>query len=102
MAPKFRAAGIDVVTIGIDDPNHTYDGYFVKEGFHGIPRLLIIDRDGKVLFEGDPGLSSGSGWSPGMKTYADASFERLLDSDDDSGDGETPSPDDSDNEAKRQ
>ena len=57
----------------------TYDAYFVKPGFHGMPRFLLIDREGKVTFEGDPGLRSGIGWQPGAAaTFVDAPFDRLL------------------------
>ena len=31
----------------------TYDRFYVKPGFHGLPRFLLIDRAGRVRFEGD-------------------------------------------------
>ena len=64
--------------IGIDPRNRTYDAYFIKADHYGIPRFLLLDPEGRVVFEGDPGLSSGVGWQSDMQTYVDAPFERLL------------------------
>ena len=64
--------------IGIDVPNVTFDAYYIKQGHHGMPRVLLLDRDGLVTFEGDPGLKSGVGWKAGEATYLDGPLERLL------------------------
>lgn len=64
--------------IGIDTYNETYPAYFITAEHHGIPRVLLLDSDGKVVFEGDPGLTAGVGWKPGTQTYVDAAFEKLL------------------------
>jgi hypothetical protein len=57
----------------------TYEAYWVKPGHFGLPRILLIDGDGKVVFEGDPGLRAGKAWSPADgPTYVDAAFTKLL------------------------
>jgi hypothetical protein len=53
--------------------------YFVKPGFFGLPRMLLIDAAGKVVFEGDPGLKSGRGWhAEDGATFVDAALDKLL------------------------
>lgn len=42
------------------------------------PRVLLLDIDGKVAWEGDPGLKSGAPWAAGMETYLDAPLEELV------------------------
>lgn len=65
--------------IGIDANGTIFDAYFVKAGFHGLPRVLLIDGEGKVTFEGDPGLTSGRGWQPGDEpTFVEAAFRKLI------------------------
>ncbi|MEM7200023.1 MAG: redoxin domain-containing protein [Planctomycetota bacterium] len=64
--------------VGIDVTGETYEAYWVKAGGHGIPRVLLIDRNGIVQFEGDPGLRAGEGWRPGAETYVDGPLRRLL------------------------
>jgi tetratricopeptide (TPR) repeat protein len=49
----------------------------VPEGW-GMPRILVLDVDGKVTWEGDPGLLPGVGWKEGDgKTYLDGPLEML-------------------------
>ncbi len=65
--------------ISIDDFGVSYSAYFVKAGYFGIPRVLLLDTDGKVVFEGDPGLRSNELWRPGNDpTYVDEAFDRLI------------------------
>jgi tetratricopeptide (TPR) repeat protein len=64
--------------IGIDEFDEVLPAYWVKESHHGLPRILLLDRSGIVVFEGDPGLRAGVGWKPGTETYVDAAFDRLL------------------------
>ena len=65
--------------IVIDDETATYDAYFIKAGHFGIPRILLLDPDGNVVFEGDPGLRRGEEWRPGDgPTYVDGAFDRLI------------------------
>jgi peroxiredoxin len=65
--------------IALDAGNKIYDAYYVKAGHHGLPRVLLLDAEGKVTFEGDPGLKSGVGWRPGDgETYVEAAFRKLI------------------------
>jgi hypothetical protein len=65
--------------IALDAGNKILEAYFVKAGHHGLPRVLLIDTEGKVTFEGDPGLKSGVGWRPGDgETYVESSFRKLI------------------------
>ncbi|MCC6672699.1 MAG: TlpA family protein disulfide reductase [Planctomycetes bacterium] len=65
--------------VALDEINATYDAYFLRPGFFGLPRVLLVDRDGKVTFEGDPGFRAGIGWRPeDGPTYVDESLRRLL------------------------
>lgn len=65
--------------VAIDASGATYGEFFVKPGFFGIPRVLLVDREGKVVFEGDPGLRSGPEWKvEDGPTYVDAALAKLL------------------------
>ena len=70
---------IDGATIALDADGKTYQDFFLKPGFFGMPRILLIDADGKVTFEGDPGLRKGEQWLPehGL-TYVDAALDKML------------------------
>lgn len=66
-------------SVGHDARFKVYNDYYVKPGFFGLPRVILVDREGKVVFEGDPGLSRGAGWKPGdPATYVDGPFEKLI------------------------
>lgn len=61
------------------DAGTTFDRYYVKAGHFGMPRFLLVQRSGRVVFEGDPGFASGVGWRPeDGPTYVDPSFAELL------------------------
>lgn len=65
--------------VAIDATGRVYEAYYVKPGFFGLPRFLLLDRRGRVVFEGDPGLKLGRGWRPGDgPTYVDDAFQKLL------------------------
>jgi len=66
-------------TVALDPTGGCYGAYFLKPGFFGIPRVLLLDADGKVVFEGDPGLRRGAPWKPeDGPTYVDAALDKLL------------------------
>ena len=66
-------------SIALDPSGATYAAFFVKAGFFGMPRALLLDRDGKVVFEGDPGLRAGAEWQPADgPTYVDDALTKLL------------------------
>jgi tetratricopeptide (TPR) repeat protein len=65
--------------VAFDPEGSTYEAFFVKVGFFGIPRVLLLDRDGKVVFEGDPGLGRGAEWQPSDgPTFVDGALDKLL------------------------
>ena len=52
-------------------------GQLAAERF-GLPRLLLLDIDGKVAWEGDPGFKAGAPYDPEIESYLDAPLEDLL------------------------
>jgi len=47
-------------------------------GMFNLPRLILIDVDGKVAWEGDPGFKIGMGWDPSAGSYLDLPLEELV------------------------
>ena len=79
LTSHLAAHPMPAVALGLDRGNTTFTSYWVKQGGFGMPRVLLIDRGGKVVFEGDPGLKSGVGWRPeDGDTYVDAPLRALL------------------------
>lgn len=73
------AHALPEATIAIDQRGATYDAFFLKAGFFGMPRVLLLDAKGVVVFEGDPGLRRGEEWQPADgPTYVDAALDKLL------------------------
>ena len=66
------------VRVAIDENGQTYDSFFVKAGHHGYPRILLIDREGNVQFEGSLGLPGGREWQEGDAVIVDLPLENLL------------------------
>jgi tetratricopeptide (TPR) repeat protein len=66
-------------SVAIDAEWRTYEDFFVKAGFFGLPRVLLIDRKGVVTFEGDPGLRRGEEWrASDGETFVDGPLDKLL------------------------
>ncbi|MEO0650364.1 MAG: hypothetical protein AAFZ65_06770, partial [Planctomycetota bacterium] len=68
-------------TIAVDDR----EGYGIGETFEAfavdrfnLPRILIIDLDGRVVWEGDPGFSIGQPWDPSLGSYVDEPLKELI------------------------
>ncbi len=59
--------------IGIGD---TFEQYQIAR--FNLPRVLLLDVDQKVVWEGDPGFKIGEEWYPGLGTYLDAPLEELI------------------------
>lgn len=71
---------MDGVPVGIDSGQSTYLAYNLKAGGWGLPRILVIDVDGKVIWEGDPGLKMGVGWRPDdPETFLDGPIKSMVD-----------------------
>jgi Tfp pilus assembly protein PilF len=47
---------------------------------YNLPRLLLLDIDGRVAWEGDPGFVIGEGGAAGSESYLDAPLAELIDS----------------------
>lgn len=61
-------------TPGIGD---TFTRYSIDK--FNMPRLILIDIDGTVAWEGDPGFSKGAPWQPGQAdTFIDAPLASLI------------------------
>jgi len=50
---------------------------FAADKFN-LPRVLLLDIDGRVVWEGDPGFSNAEPWAPGMETFLDAPLAELI------------------------
>ncbi|MEW6741474.1 MAG: hypothetical protein AB1486_01845 [Planctomycetota bacterium] len=53
-----------------------FERYWIER--YGMPRLLLLDVDHKVFWEGDPGLAFGKTWQAGETSYVDAPLEDLV------------------------
>ena len=60
-------------TVGI---GLTFDTFFVRR--FSLPRLLLIDVDGRVVWEGDPGFSIGETYAAPYDTYLNDPLEELV------------------------
>ena len=59
--------------VALDDGNTTLGAYAIS----GMPFVLLIDREGKVVYQGTPGFEKGQSWSGGP-TFMDDAFKKLV------------------------
>jgi transcriptional regulator with XRE-family HTH domain len=103
LAAKYTDDGLELLSIlsAIDDDaaddylaSHAWPGYLcvdeIGEGGIGLtfddydiarfnlPRLLLCDIDGKVVWEGDPGFRIGTGYETGEASYLDSPLKELI------------------------
>ncbi len=64
------AVGVDRLDRGKSGFGDTFDAFFVGSRF-SLPRLLLLDVDGRVVWEGSPGFDVGQTWKPGEPSYLD-------------------------------
>ena len=101
---KYASEGLEIVSVmaasddaGAEDylAAHPVPGYIAIDRFgetgigetfvdysierFNLPRLLLLDLDGRVVWEGDPGFAIGQPYSPGQSTYVDSPLRELLD-----------------------
>ncbi len=69
------SVGIDSVIPSTSRFGETLDAYFI--GRFNLPRLLLLDVDHRVFWEGDPGFAVGEKWTPRVQSYLDAPLEQL-------------------------
>ena len=67
--------GADYKDMNKLDSGDTFMKYAVPK--FNLPRVLLLDLDQKVYWEGDPGLEAGVTWRPGMETYVDEPLREL-------------------------
>jgi tetratricopeptide (TPR) repeat protein len=53
-----------------------FTAYDIKR--FGMPRLILIDIDGKVAWEGDPGMVAGEAWSEGAPSNLDQPLDQMI------------------------
>lgn len=71
--------GLDGVHVAHDATFAFYKSAHVVPGGWGMPRILVLDVDGKVTWEGDPGLIPGRGWKTGDgETYLDGPIKEII------------------------
>ena len=58
------------------DSGVTFELYSVKK--FGMPRVILLDIDQKVYWEGDPGFENGIKWRPGIDTFVDDPLRELV------------------------
>jgi len=54
----------------------TFDAYSIGSRYN-LPRLLLLDVDHRVVWEGDPGFPPGHKWKPGEEDYLKTPLEEL-------------------------
>ncbi len=54
----------------------TFEMYAIPK--FNLPRLVLLDIDQRVYWEGDPGLEVGIPWRPGMQSYLDEPLRELI------------------------
>lgn len=74
--PMPGAIGIDYRAPKASGIGDSFETFFIRR--FNLPRLLLLDVDGRVVWEGDPGLVAGPAWKPGEGSFLDAPFEDLV------------------------
>lgn len=69
------AVGVDRVQPG-ERFGVTFSDYFIAEV--NVPRLVLLDIDGTVAWEGDPGFRIGEPWKDAEPSYMDSAFFDLV------------------------
>jgi len=54
----------------------TYDAYRIA--YFGLPRLVLLDIDHKVIWEGDPGFKRGEKWDPALESFLQPALDDLI------------------------
>jgi tetratricopeptide (TPR) repeat protein len=106
VAKRHADAGLEVVSVSQNDHPARLAEYLAKHAFPGavandhvdprksgfgdtfdafgigtryeLPRIVLLDLDGRVVWEGAPGFTVGVPWTPGTPSYLDTPLEELL------------------------
>lgn len=103
MAERYAAAGLNIISVAAPEDREGIDQYLASHPFPGsvcvdvykgkgygatfedyaiqrfnVPRLLLLDIDHKVVWEGDPGFLLGKGWKKGLESYVEPPLNDLV------------------------
>jgi tetratricopeptide (TPR) repeat protein len=70
------SVGVDQRVRGKQSYGIAFERYFIPQ--FQLPRVLLLDVDQRVVWEGTPGLEFGKEWQPGTGSYLDAPLAELL------------------------
>jgi len=70
------AVGFDVRRRGRQGYGATFEHYFIPR--FELPRVLLLDVDQRVAWEGPPGFELDRPWTPGAESYLDAPLQELV------------------------
>lgn len=102
---KYSDVGLEIITIAMALDSRELPEYIKKKKFpgsvavdsttrnflgntftafgiekFGMPRVVLLDVDHRVKWEGDPGLKAGEPWTAGKETYLDAPLDEMVSS----------------------
>jgi len=103
LAGRYEGVGLEIVAVASPNDDEAIDAYLAEHPFPGavavdrrdgmgigdtnelystlkfnLPRLLLLDIDGKVAWEGDPGFSAAEPWKPGFESYLATPLDELI------------------------
>jgi len=103
LARKYEDAGLRIVSVCSPNDEERIDAYLAEHPFpgdvavdfreaagigdtnklffthhHGLPRLLLIDVDGRVAWEGDPGFTVAEPYRPGVESFLELPLDTLV------------------------
>lgn len=105
LSKRFADSGLEIISVAQYDDGEGIDEYLQKHPFPGhvaidrknpqvmgtgdsfqlyaipkfnLPRLVLLDVDQRVYWEGDPGLEVGIPWRSGMQSYLDEPLRDLV------------------------
>ena len=71
------SVAIDLVDVKKGGSGEWFDAFFLGSKFM-LPRLLLLDIDQRVVWEGSPGFDAGSPWKPGLGSFLDTPLDELV------------------------
>jgi hypothetical protein len=103
LAERYADVGLEVVAVTSPNDDDAIEAYLAEHPFPGsvavdrregmgigdtnelystlkfnLPRLVLLDVDGTVVWEGDPGFSAAEPWKPGFESYLQTPLEELI------------------------
>ena len=103
LSEKFADVGLECISVAAHNDGGGMDRYLEGHPFPGsvavdkiyrkgygethelfsvprfnVPRLLLLDIDHSVVWEGDPGFTIGNVWTPGFEDYVEPVIEELI------------------------